>query len=55
MEKFRLSPGSTTTDQPHQSDQLMLPTWVKVTKSRFNEIRSMITEGKESRVIRKLH
>ena len=35
-------------DQPQQSDQLMLPTWVKVTKSRLNEIQSIITEAKES-------
>ena len=26
----------------------MLPTWVKVTKSRLNEIQSIITEAKES-------
>ena len=26
----------------------MLPTWVKVTKSRFNKIRSMITKSKKS-------
>ena len=26
----------------------MLPTWVKVTKNRFNVIQSIITEAKES-------
>ena len=29
----------------------MLPTWVKVTKCRFNEIRSMITKGNESGLV----
>ena len=35
-------------DQPQQPDQLILPAWVKVTKSGFNEIRSVITKGNES-------
>ena len=29
----------------------MLPTWVKVTTCRFNEIRSMITKGNESGLV----
>ena len=32
----------------------MLPTWVKVSKSRFNEIQSMITEGKENELKTKI-
>ena len=42
-------------DQPHelqsdglQPDQLVLPGWVKVTKNRFNEIQSIITEAKKN-------
>lgn len=38
-------------NQSQQTDQLMLLTWEKVTKSRFNEIRSMITKGKKSGLV----
>ena len=28
----------------------MLPTWVKVTKSRFNEIKNIITENRKNKL-----
>lgn len=28
----------------------MLPTWTKVTKSRFNEMQSIITKGEKSKL-----
>ena len=33
-----------------QPDQLVLPAWVKVTKNRFNEIQSIITEAKRNKL-----
>lgn len=41
-------------DQPQQLDQLILPTCVKITKSRFNEIKSIITNAKNSGLSTKL-
>ena len=32
-----------------QPDELVLPKWVKVTKNRFNRIRSIITEAKKNK------
>ena len=40
--------------QPQQSDQLMLPAEIKVTKSGFNETQSVITKDNESGLVTKI-
>ena len=40
--------------QPQQPDQLMLPAGVKVTKSGFNETRTVITKDNESGLVTKV-
>ena len=32
----------------------MLPKWVKITKSRYNEIQSVVTEGKKNKLETKI-
>ena len=40
--------------QPQQSDQLMLPAGIKVTKSGFNETQGVITKDNESGLVTKI-
>ena len=37
-------------NQPQQSDKLKLRKWVKVSKKRFNEILSIVTEAKSNKL-----
>ena len=45
LKDLNYQPDQIQPGQPQQSDQSRLPTWVKATKSRFNEIQSIITEA----------
>ena len=43
----------TEKENEHETDQ-ELPPWIKVTKSRFNEIRDMITRANEDKLMTRL-
>ena len=51
LKDLNYQPNEIQPDQPQQPDQSILPTWVKATKSRFNEMQSIITEAKKSGLV----
>ena len=51
LKDLNYQPDQIQPSQPQQPDQSRLPTWVKATKNRFNEMQSIITEAKNSGLV----